>query len=253
MKIPIRMVVMALILLSGSAAGAHSLWLNTDHNQCDVGKAIVLQLGWGHNFPVTGEIKAGMVNEIFAVAPDGKRIPLKQLSKTTFRLVPDQEGTYVISGNVHPGFVSKTTQGYKMGPKKDFEQVISCFHYDLRTKTFLRVGRAAQTQIPEVKDPLEIIPMKSPIGLKQGTDFPIKVLFNGGPLANAMIKATYEGFSDTPHTFALTVQTDSEGVAKVALMKKGEWFLSVTHEIPYKDKKTCDIQKYNATMTFNVK
>ena len=244
---------MALFLCSGTLAGAHSLWFNVDDRHWDVGKPVTLELGWGHKFPKDAEMKKGMLNEVFALAPDGKKIPLKQIPKTAFQFVPPEEGVYVISGNVHPGFVSKTTKGYKMGPKSSFEQVLSCFHYDLRGKTYLYVGDPAKMPVQAVKDPLEIIPMENPLGLKQGADFPIKVLFNGKPLAGATVKATYAGFSDQPGTFAVTVKTDKKGVAGVGLAEKGQWFLSVTREIPYHDKKKCDTQKYNATITFGVK
>lgn len=244
---------MVLLLFSGTLAGAHSLWFNMDGHRQGVNQPVTIELGWGHKFPRDAEMKEGMLNEVFALAPDGKKIPLKQISKTTFQFVPPEEGVYVISGNVHPGFVSKTTQGYKMGPKSRFKQVVSCFHYDLRSKAFLYAGDRAKMPVQAVEDPLEIIPMKNPFELKQGSDFPIKVLFNGKPLADAVVNATYAGFSDQPHTFALTVKTDQKGMAGVGLVEKGKWFLSVTHEIPYPDKKECDTQKYNATITFDVK
>lgn len=243
---------MALFLCSSTLAGAHSLWFNMDGRHCDVGQPVTMELGWGHKFPRDTEMKEGILNEVFALAPDGKKIPLKQISKTTFQFVPPEEGVYVISGNVHPGFVSKTTQGYKMGPKNSFKQVLSCFHYDLRGKTFLYAGDHAKMPVQAVEDPLEISPLENPFGLKRGSDFSIKVLFNGIPLADAEIHATYAGFSDQPHTFALTVKTDQRGMARVGLVEKGKWFLSVTHETPYPDKGKCDTHKYNATMTFDV-
>ena len=95
--------------------------------------------------------------------------------------------------------------------------------------------------------------MKNPFNLKRGSEFPIKVLFNGKPLADATIKATYAGFSNQPNTFAVTVKTDPEGMARVKLSEKGKWFCAVTHEVPYPDKKECDKEKYNATLTFDVK
>ena len=253
MKKAFQIGLMALLLGFASLAGAHSLWFNVDGHGYGVNQPVKIELGWGHKFPKDTEIKEGMLNEVFALAPDGKKIPLKQVSNTLFEFVPPEKGIYVISGNVHPGFVSKTTQGYKMGPKSSFEQVLSCFHYDLRGKTYLYAGEPSEMPIKTVGDPLEIIALQNPFGLKRSSDFPVKVLFNGAPLAHAEVHATYAGFSDQPFTFAMTLKTDEKGIAKIALSEEGEWFVAVTHEISYPDKKECDIQKYNATLTFDVK
>jgi len=242
----------ALFVLTATVAGAHSLWFNLDDRHGYAGKPISLELGWGHKFPRDGEIKEGMLKQIVAIDREGKEYPVKQVSKTTFEFVPPAEGVYLISGDIHPGFVSKTTQGYKMGPKNRFEQVVFCFHYNLCTKTFVYAGGPSQTPHQVAGDALEIIPQADPFDLRKGSDFPIQVLFKGKPLAGATLKATYDGFSDQPHTFAQSAQTDSAGVAKVNLTEKGEWFLSVTHETPYPDKAECDTNKYNATMTFRV-
>ena len=139
-----------------------------------------------------------------------------------------------------------------MGPRNRFEQALSCFHYDLRGKTCLFAGEPSEIPYKTVGDPLEIIPMENPFNLKRGFEFPVKVLFNGKPLQDADLKATHAGFSDQPNTFAATVKTDPEGVAQVKLFEKGKWFLTVTHEVPYPDKKECDTEKYNATFTFDV-
>ena len=121
MKKAFQISLLALFLCSGSPAGAHSLWFNMDDHGYGVNQPVKIELGWGHKFPRDTEIKEGMLNEVFALAPDGKKIPLKQVSRTIFEFAPPEEGVYVISGNVHPGFVSKTTKGYKMGTKSSFE------------------------------------------------------------------------------------------------------------------------------------
>jgi nickel transport protein len=233
-------------------AGAHSLWLNVDGRCSGVGQAVAVDIGWGHKFPKDTEIKEGMLKEVVAIDAEGKRIPLKQTSKTAFEFVPQAEGVYLICASVHPGFVSKTTEGYKMGPKPGFKQVISCFHYNIRTKAFVCAGHRREMPLQGSGDPLEIIPLKSPFDLKRGSDLPVKILFNGTPLAGAKVCATYAGYSDKPSVFAQTIGTDKEGIARIGVTQKGEWMVSVTHEIPYPDTKECDTNKYNATMTFGV-
>ncbi|MFP4087796.1 MAG: DUF4198 domain-containing protein [Desulfobacteraceae bacterium] len=243
--------VMMLIFTAAPVQG-HSLWFNVANREAKVGQPVIVELGWGHKFPKDTEIKDGMLNQIFALGPEGQKIPLKPLSKTRFEWAPSRAGLYTLSARVHPGFVSKTTKGYKMGPKTEFKQVLSCFHYDLRGKTYIDAGDENTPQIQAIGDPLEILPMTTPLGLRTGDVLPVRILLEGKPLAGATVHATYAGFSDQPHTFVQTLQTDAEGKARVTLNHAGDWFIAVTHEIPYPDKTECDTQKYNATLTFGV-
>ncbi|MGM0428272.1 MAG: DUF4198 domain-containing protein [Thermodesulfobacteriota bacterium] len=247
-----QVILITALIFATAPVWAHSLWFNVDDRHTEVGKPVILELGWGHKFPTDSEIKKGMLNQIFALGPDGQKIPLKPLSNTTFQWIPPQPGVHTISATVHPGFLSKTSQGYKMGHKNQFKQALSCFHYDLRGKTFVCAGKNTKVQIQAVGDPLEILPLESPFGLKKGSELAAQVLFKGKPLAEAKVHATYAGFSDQPHTFAQTLHADVNGVARIKLAQKGEWFVSVTHETPYPDKTECDTHKYNATMTFRV-
>jgi uncharacterized GH25 family protein len=252
MKKGLQLVITLTFVCWAASAGAHSMWLNMDGNLFTKGQTVTVDIGWGHKFPKDGELKEGMLKEIVAIAPHGQRMHLKKISNTRFEFVPEEAGAYVICGHVHPGFVSRTTEGYKMGPKSDFEKAISCFHYDIRTRTSIRVGDPANIAVPGTGDPLEILPLENTFILKAGADFPVKVLFNGTPLAGASVCATYAGFSDKPNDFAQTVETAKDGTAVIKITHKGDWMISVTHEIPYPDPKECDTNKYNATMTVDV-
>lgn len=252
MKRGTQLIITVAVVCWAASAGAHSMWLNMEGHLFSKRQTVTVDIGWGHQFPKDGELKAGMLKEIAAIAPHGKRVPLNKISETGFGFVPQEPGIYVISATVHPGFVSRTTQGYKMGPKTGLDKVISCFHYDIRTSTSIRVGNPMDVAVPGTGDPLEILPLASPFDLKTGADFPVKVLFNGKPLAGAKVSATYAGFSDKPNVFAQTVETAEDGTAVIKITHGGHWMISVTHEIPYPDPKECDTNKYNVTMTFDV-
>jgi uncharacterized GH25 family protein len=252
MKRGLQLVITLAFVCWAASAGAHSMWLNMDGHLFSKGQTVTIDIGWGHKFPKDTEIKDGMLKEIVAIAPDGKKISLKQISETRFEFVPEEAGVYLICANVHPGFVSRTTEGYKMGPRSQFEKVVSCFHYDIRTRTFVSVGDTRDVPARTTGDPLEIVPLADPFGLAQGSDLPLKILFNGAPLTKGKVSATYAGFSDEPNVFAQTVETDEAGTARIHLSEKGKWIVSVTHEIPYPDTKECDTNKFNATMTIDV-
>ncbi len=252
MKKALQLVITLAVVCWTASAGAHSMWLNMDGHLFTKGQTVTVDIGWGHKFPKDGELKAGMLKEIVAIAPDGKRIPLNKTSESRFAFVPEETGAYVIYANIHPGFVSRTTQGYKMVPKTGLDKVIACFHYDIRTRTSIRVGDPANIAVPGTGGPLEILSLENTFTLTTGADLPVKVLFNGKPISGARVCATYAGFSDKPNDFAQTVETAEDGIAVIKIAHKGDWMISVTHEIPYSNPKECDTNKYNATMTFDV-
>jgi len=236
---------------STSLAQAHSLWLNIDDDRPKAGQKVRIEIGWGHKFPRDEVIKEGFLNEVYALDSKGTRIPLKQVSPTEFEFVPTAQGYYTILANIHPGFLSKTTEGYKLQPKKGLENVVSCFRYDIRAKAVMYVGRGKMPDQP-VGDPLEIILLRDGRHLKQGEVLPVKVIYDGKALASVDVRAIYAGFSDQPNTFALSTKTDKNGTARVKLLEKGNWLVNVMYEVPYPDKEECDNYRYNYSFTFAV-
>jgi uncharacterized GH25 family protein len=194
-------------------------------------------------------IKEGFLNEVYAMDSKSTRIPIKQVSPTEFEFVPTAQGCYVILANIYPGFLSKTTEGYKLQPKIDLESVVSCFRYDIRAKA-MNVGNKGKMPDQPVGDPLEIISLKHGRYLKQGEALPVKVIYDGKALASIDVRATYAGFSDQPNTFALSTKTDKNGTARIKLLEKGNWLVNVMYEVPYPDKEECDNYRYNYSFTF---
>ena len=239
-------------LFPWAPAYAHSLWLNIDNHQAKPGQKVHIGVGWGHKFPKDEIIKEKFLNQVYAIDAKGVKISLKQLSQTEFEFVPEAEGTYTIVANIHPGFLSKTTDGYKLKAKKGLDNVLSCFRFDIRAKAIINVGNCIKIAEQKVGDPLEIIPLKNPNKLIEGELFPLKVLYDGKALPYAKVKATYAGFSDQPNTFAFVTKADKEGVAQIRILKKGRWVVNVLHEVPYPDPEKCDKYRYNYCFTFQV-
>jgi uncharacterized GH25 family protein len=244
-------------LLIASPAPAHMLWLNVDSFQPSPGETVHIEVGWGHKFPTDEVIKEGMLVEIYALDDSGRKVAVEQVSPMHFTFSPESPGVYRIAAGVHPGFVSKTTRGYKLAPKTDLQEVLSCFRHDIRTKAVLLVagaGAASGRQFAEPAGaPLEIIPLASPNQLRAGDVLPLRVVYQGKPLPGACVRATYAGFSDQPGTFASTTETDERGEAKVTLEKQGSWLVTVSHTMPYHDPEVCDEYRYKHSITFRVK
>ena len=234
-------------------ARAHSLWLNIDNNQPKVGQAVQIEIGWGHKFPKDELISEEFMNQVYALNSKGEKISLKKISPSRFEFMPKTPGIYKILANIKPGFLSKTTEGYKLQPKKGLQNVVSCFRFDMRAKAFIFVGDSKKMPDQCIGDPLEITPLKNSKLLKEGDIFPVKVTFDEKALPNVDVRATYAGFSDQPNTYAYSTKTNEEGLARIKILKKGKWVVNVLHEVPYPDPEECDKYRYNYCFTFEVK
>ncbi|MFP3870535.1 MAG: DUF4198 domain-containing protein, partial [Syntrophobacteria bacterium] len=118
-------------LVAAPPAWAHLLWLNVENFQPSPNETVHVEIGWGHKFPTDGVIKEGMLEEIYALDASGEKVSVEQISQTRFTFSPKTPGVYRIVAGVHPGFVSKTTRGYKLAPKTGLEEVLLCFRYDI--------------------------------------------------------------------------------------------------------------------------
>ncbi len=245
------------IFVSCSVASAHYLWINVSDYHPKVGEPIEVEIGWGHRFPVDETIdKEKFLKRIYVVGPDGSTLPLKPTSGIRFEVTKEnvkKPGSYLVVAEVKEGFVTKTTDGYRLQSKKGLENAINCFRYDKRTKAVVNVEKGGKQFSRVMGHPLEIIPLKSPDKLKEGDDLPVKVLFKNEPLEGAYLDATYAGFSEEKGIFAHRSQTDKKGIGKITILKPGIWFVKADHKIPYSNPDECDDYSYCATLTFEVK
>ena len=84
------------------------------------------------------------------------------------------------------------------------------------------------------------------------SDLDVKVLYDGKPLANHKIFATYEGYSDDPLDYAQVTRTDSNGMARFRINHRGLWLVRTNHMIALEDKSEADWKTFWANCTFKV-
>jgi len=116
-------------------------------------------------------------------------------------------------------------------------EVLSAFTSTQYSKTFFSIG---DTWTLALGLPMEIVPLALPESLAPGEALPVKVLFNGSPLADSVIKSTL-GHDD--------VKTDNNGLALIPLGKNGLHAIFATHTVSDQDKDDID---YRQHMTFIV-
>ena len=185
-----------------------------------------------------------------------------------YRLPVEKAGAYLVTAKIESGSFTMTAEGRKWGDKKSVSDPIKCVNYHIEAKTVILAGGSDGNLGFAAGQPLEVIPLTNLNNLKNGDNLDIKVLFQGKPLPNATVRATYAGFDApdiAPHGAAhqggkkvekhypVETTTDDQGRATVTVTKAGYWLILLSHKPPYPDKETCDEYMYNQAFAFQVR
>lgn len=243
--------IFCLTLMSVSAQ-AHMLWFNLSNYQPGAGETVWVEIGWGHKYPRDQVIGEGWLERVYAINPEGKKVTLERIFPSFYRLVPREKGAYLIVCELKSGFLSITTSGHKLGNKKQFKNVVSCFKYIMNAKALIEVGGKSDGFSRMAGEPLEIIPLKNPANLKPGDTMPLKIVFKGKPLAQVNLQAIYAGYkTDEKHHWAVEKKSDSDGVVRIKLNPKGQWMFKVNYKSPYPDRSEADQYSYTTSLTLS--
>ncbi|MDX2144611.1 MAG: DUF4198 domain-containing protein [Rhodospirillaceae bacterium] len=178
-------------------------------------------------------------------------------------------GTYVIGVSTKPkeltmpreAFIAYLEHDGILDTLKDFTASSKLAKVTERYSKHVRAitqvgGERTRDYSSELGYPIEIILEKNPYDLRFGDDLPFRVLFRGQPLANQIVRASYEGFhghdSSGRHISSVDMRTDKDGRASFLLSNKAVWYLTLIH-MQKVDEAGLDYESNWATVTFQVK
>jgi uncharacterized GH25 family protein len=123
--------------------------------------------------------------------------------------------------------------------------------YSRRCKAIVEVGADASRGRALVTKPLgmslEIVPEKNPYLLRPNERLPVRVLFEGRPLAGALVKLTNLEFDGRPVETHLTTP---DGRASFAVPHTGEWLVNVIWTKPITGNPEADFETTFSSLTF---
>jgi uncharacterized GH25 family protein len=124
-------------------------------------------------------------------------------------------------------------------------------NYSRCAKAILQVGPATgrdQAQVTRpVGLPLEIVPERSPYAEPRAASLPVRVLYQGRPLAGALVKLTR--LEDDAQPFE-THRTDRAGRAAFAMPTSGAWLLNVIWTRPQPRSAETDFETTFSSLSF---
>lgn len=123
--------------------------------------------------------------------------------------------------------------------------------YSRRAKALVQVGPAGSTPQPQVTRPLgltlEIVPQKNPYMLAPAEALPVQVLYEGKPLAGALVKLINLDFDARPLEMR---RTDAAGLAAFKVPRQGKWLLNVVWTKPIAGNPNADFDTTFSSLTF---
>lgn len=221
---------------TGTAA-AHDLWLNLDNYFLKSSGKTLAKVIFGHNYPHYGIlVSRDQLNEFFYLTPDGHK---KEIHKTweefhgesygrpagarVGQVECEQEGTYIVTA------VKKRKGDSLHVPSEKY------------AKSVIVVGKGSAGINWVVGHRIEIIPLKNPTEVRAGQAFPVKVLFEGKPLAT-YVYGTYAGYASEDEPFPVLARSDENGIARIRIDRPGTWMVVTNHKVDF-----------SASLTFQIK
>jgi uncharacterized GH25 family protein len=96
--------------------------------------------------------------------------------------------------------------------------------------------------------PLELVAEKNPCAFKPGDELTVRLLYEGKPLAGALVAALPHEDPDAK----LSQRTDAKGRVRLRLPKAGVWLVKAVHILPAPAGTDADWQSLWASLTFEV-
>jgi hypothetical protein len=125
--------------------------------------------------------------------------------------------------------------------------------YSRQAKSIVQVGPPGAGPQAQVTRPsgllLEIIPEQSPYAEPRPATLPVRVIYEGRPLAGALLKLTNLEHDATPLEMHLT---DREGRANFTLPGEGTWLLNVIWTKPLPSSRETDFETVFSSLSFGL-
>jgi uncharacterized GH25 family protein len=254
-----------LTLLVGASAGpAHELKVLASRLAlAEPGGRSTVYLSWGDYLPVHDLVDARSLERYDLVAPGGATTALKRsdLSLQANAVTLGTGGLYRVIATRQPAVLTfvATADGSRrlhFGPKTSATggTVDHAWRSQQFAKALIVAGPADAATDEPAGLPVEIVPLGRAGDWRSGRDLRFQVLFQGKPLAEEHVRATYVGFQPDD-AWCYTAATDRTGVVRVRPSRAGTWVLCVNVRRAAADavRGEYDYESYTASLTLEIR
>lgn len=259
-------------LFSATFAGAHDLWLVPEQFTVSPRAKVAVALNTGDTFPVSeSAVKPERIERASLVTSDGSTpVPASRTAGTSTVvdvIAPRAGGGMIVEVVLKPVTTKQPRDGFDEFIKHEgLDRVAELLArepsrreaesrvYAKYAKTLLRVGKrrkGATLYSKPLGHRLEIVPEADPFSLKAGGEFPVRLLFDGKPLALARLVVGSAAAETAKQSTMPGVRTDVGGRAVPRLEgSPGPHYVHAVHMIPAEGRTDVQWETFWATLTF---
>ena len=150
----------------------------------------------------------------------------------------------------HDGILDTLTAFEKTGSTSEVRE-----RYSKHVRMIFQVGEKRSEDFSRALGyPVEILLQDNPYALTVGDSLGFQITYEGKPIGNQLVYASYQGFTGGDETAAqaITVRSDEKGLASFEIKAKGIWYISLIH-MKKIDDPDADYQSDWATVTFEIR
>lgn len=256
--------------LGGGGASAHDFWLQPQRYHVAPSAALSVDLLVGHGVDRTAWGQpASRVRRLESLGPTGAWADLRPALAS--RRANDQP---IVAGFAEPGLhvlVLESLPAVSVLPAPRFamylreeglEPIASLRErrgladtpgrelYSRRAKALVRVGDGAYDWAHVARPvglDLEIVPLRNPYALAPGERLPVRVFYDGKPLAGALVKLIDLDADEKPYAMA---RTDRSGRAAFDVPREGAWLVNTVWSAPLSGDPRAEFQTVFSSLTF---
>jgi uncharacterized GH25 family protein len=246
----------------GASLSAHDFWIEPSSYSPDVGAVVRVSLRVGQDFtgdPVPRNPAAIM--SFFLVGPDGRQdVPGREGIDPAGLFRVATAGALLIGYRSSPSPVTLDAAKFEQYLKEEgLEHVIAARAksgasqapgreiFSRSVKTLLRAGTPGAAGYDRVLGlALELIPERDPSALPADGRLPVRVLYEGKPLAGVLVSAI------SRDRRRVSVRSDANGQAVLAI-GSGEWLVKTVHMMPAPQNSGADWESIWASLTFDAR
>jgi len=258
-------------LCYASSVAAHDFWVQPDDywTRPQALTPITLQVGYGP-FRQRSPIPVRRITRFEAIAPNGTAIDLRgnlhvggKAEDGDFRFLSPGAYMLVLATDDHaqshlPAIrfneylkAEGLTPALEQRERTHRMDADGSENYSRQAKSIVQVGPPDTGSLAQVTRPLglplEIVPEHSPYTQPQPAILPVRVLYEGRPLAGALVKLTNLEHDAAPLEMHLT---DHAGRALFTLPKGGSWLLNVIWTKPLPSSRDTDFETIFSSLSF---
>ena len=252
------------IVLVGSVANAHDMWIEPTTFRPEVGSIIGARLKVGQDFlgdPILRD--AALIDQFFSLDASGRKSLIGRDGADPAGMMRVAEsGAIVLGYQSNPRPVELAAEKFNQYLKEEGLEAIASIRearhqtssgvrelFSRCAKSLVFAGNSNAQADRRVGFTLELVAERNPYTLSAGEELPITLTYEGKPLAGALVVAINRFNPEAK----LTARSDSQGRARFRLADRGAWLIKAVHMVSAPAGANADWMSYWASLTFELK